>query len=106
MSECLRILLHDLLQKNLIRPSSSECSSPIVLVLKSNKDLRMCIDHQALNDQTLKESVRFSQEEILHKFGSEKWGLPYGHGSKFEIKLNTLILWDLTKIKIALWSCK
>ncbi|KAK9720746.1 RNase H-like domain found in reverse transcriptase [Popillia japonica] len=49
-------IIHDLLQKNVIRPSSSEYSSPIVLVPKKNKELRMCIDYQALNDKTLKEN--------------------------------------------------
>ncbi|KAK9687337.1 hypothetical protein QE152_g36518 [Popillia japonica] len=49
-------IIHDLLQKNVIRPSSSEYSRPIVLVSKKNKELRMCIDYQALNDKTLKEN--------------------------------------------------
>ena len=40
----------------LIEPSSSQWSSPIVLVQKKNKDWRSCVDYRKLNDLTIKDS--------------------------------------------------
>jgi hypothetical protein len=44
----------ELLDKGIIRPSSSPCGSPIVLVLKKDGTWRMCIDFQASNKITVK----------------------------------------------------
>lgn len=51
-----KIILDDLLLKNIIRPSHSPYSSPIVLVKKKSKDLRMCVDYRTLNKMTARDN--------------------------------------------------
>ena len=48
--------LDDMLQKNLIKPSNSEWSSPILMVKKKDGTLRFCIDYRRLNDITKHDS--------------------------------------------------
>jgi hypothetical protein len=43
-----------LLDQGVIRPSSSPCSSPIVMVPKKYGTWRMCVDYWALNKITMK----------------------------------------------------
>jgi len=53
--EKLQIILYDMLAKQIIRPSTSEYSSPIVLVKKKNGDLRLCVDYRELNKYIIKD---------------------------------------------------
>ena len=46
--------VQELLDKGFIRPSTSLCGSPIVLVRMKDGSWRMCIDYQALNKITIK----------------------------------------------------
>ena len=41
--------IKDMLDKGLIRPSTSPCGSPIVLILKKDGTWHMCVDFKALN---------------------------------------------------------
>ena len=54
--EALKIQLIKLINNNLIEPSNSPWSSPVVLVPKKNKDWRMCVDYRRLNNVTIKDS--------------------------------------------------
>ena len=46
--------IKDLLEKGLIRPSTSPCNSPIVLIPKKYGTWRMCVNFRALNKITVK----------------------------------------------------
>jgi len=45
--------IKDLVDKGLIRPSTSPCGSPIVLILNKDGTWRMCVDFRALNKITV-----------------------------------------------------
>lgn len=69
-----RNILNDLLSNNIIRPSQSQFSSPIVLVKKKNGDVRMCIDYRTLNKQTLRENYPLPLiEDQLVKLHNKKY---------------------------------
>ena len=46
--------IQELLQKRKIRPASSPCGSPIMLVQKKDGTSRLCIDYRALNKITVR----------------------------------------------------
>ena len=46
--------VQELLNQGFIRPSTSQCGSPIVLIRKKDSSWRMCIDFRALNKITTK----------------------------------------------------
>eukprot|EP00253_Pinus_taeda_P014293 PITA_14293 len=57
--------VQELLEKGFIRPSTSPCGSPIVLVRKKDGSWRMCIDYQALNKITIKTHYPFPRIDDL-----------------------------------------
>ncbi|XP_076248026.1 uncharacterized protein LOC143187672 [Calliopsis andreniformis] len=52
----LQVILDDLLERGIIRPSESPYASPIVLVRKKNGETRLCIDYRELNRITVKDN--------------------------------------------------
>ncbi|XP_060867277.1 uncharacterized protein LOC132942689 [Metopolophium dirhodum] len=52
----LRNIIDELLSENIIRPSNSPYSSPIVLVKKKNKSFRLCVDYREINKITVKDN--------------------------------------------------
>lgn len=54
--EAVSDIITDLLQNNIIRPSNSNYSSPILLVKKKNGEQRLCIDYRRLNSITIKDN--------------------------------------------------
>jgi hypothetical protein len=55
----LRKPIKDLLEMVHIRPSTSLFASSVVLVLKKDGMMRMCIDYRALNKKTIKTGTPF-----------------------------------------------
>lgn len=47
--EKVRNIINDLLERKIIRQSTLEYASPIVLTRKKSGDIRMCVDYRALN---------------------------------------------------------
>ncbi|XP_076660976.1 uncharacterized protein LOC143364587 [Halictus rubicundus] len=52
----LRGILDGLLEKGIIRESTSEYASPIVLTKKKNGEIRMCVDFRTLNKITIRDN--------------------------------------------------
>lgn len=51
-----RTMVSELLENGIIRPSTSNYASPIVLVKKKTGDIRLCVDYRSLNRKTVKEN--------------------------------------------------
>lgn len=54
--EKLRTAINDMEEKGIIRKSTSDYASPLVLVWKKNGDVRICTDFRCLNAKTLKDA--------------------------------------------------
>ena len=50
----IRCQIQELIQKGHIRPSSSPCGSPILLVQKKGGTWRLCVDYKELNKITVR----------------------------------------------------
>ena len=61
----LKIQLQELLEKGLIRPSSSPWGCPAIFVKKKDKSLRMCVDYRPLNAVTIKNKYPLPHIDIL-----------------------------------------
>lgn len=66
--------IKEMLQDNIVRPSNSPWSSPVVLVEKKDKSIRFCIDFRKLNDVTIKDSFPLPRtDDCLDALGGSKW---------------------------------
>ena len=86
--------LESLLQNNLIQKSSSQFSSPMVLVKKKNGDIRICCDYRKLNKVTLLDQEGLPNiDDIINTMGKGKlfstldlmrgfWQIPMSDDSK------------------------
>ena len=57
--------IDSMLERGIIRHSTSERASPIVLVRKKTGELRVCIDYRVLNDATIKDAFPIPNIEDL-----------------------------------------
>ncbi|MCO5587867.1 hypothetical protein L7F22_041819 [Adiantum nelumboides] len=57
--------VNELVQKGMVRPSSSPFCSPVLLVHKKNGSYRMCVDYRALNKLTVKNQFPVPRIEDL-----------------------------------------
>ncbi|KAG1952465.1 interleukin-1 receptor accessory protein-like 1-A [Pimephales promelas] len=66
--------IHQLLEAQVIRESSSPYASPIVLVKKKDGTLRMCVDYRQLNSKTRKDAFPLPRiEESLDALTGARW---------------------------------
>ena len=73
-NEFLKKEIDTMLDKSIIRESSSPWSSPVVVVPKHNGKLRMCIDFRKLNAVTEKDNYPLPLiSEVLETFGKAKY---------------------------------
>jgi hypothetical protein len=72
--EEVRTHLSELLNLGVIRKSESPFASPIVLVRKKDKSLRVCIDYRKLNSRTIRDSYSLPRiEETLDSLHGASW---------------------------------
>lgn len=79
----LREKIEDMLSNGIIRESSSNYASPIILVRKKNGDFRLCVDFRKLNSITVKDKYPLPIiEEHIEKLGGKKYftGLDLSQG--------------------------
>jgi hypothetical protein len=66
--------LQQLLEQGVIRPSTSPCGSPIIIVPKKDGTWRMCIDYRALNKITLKNQYPLPRiDDLLDQLHHDKY---------------------------------
>eukprot|EP00731_Ephydatia_muelleri_P013115 Em0007g425a len=67
-------MIDDMLQKDIIQPSSSPWASPIILVPKKDGSLRFCIDYRKLNSVTRKDAYPLPRvDDTLEALSGSKW---------------------------------
>ena len=58
----------------LIEPSTSDWASPIVLIKKEGKSMRMCVDYRRLNSVTKMEAYPMPRvDELIDRLGKAKY---------------------------------
>ncbi|PIK37692.1 hypothetical protein BSL78_25478 [Apostichopus japonicus] len=72
--EQVRDHIRKLLESGVIIESASPYASPIVIVRKSNGDLRLCVDYRKLNEKTVKDAHPIPRiDESLDSLHGTKW---------------------------------
>ncbi|KAL5480079.1 hypothetical protein EMCRGX_G023701 [Ephydatia muelleri] len=69
-----RQLLTEMLKNDIIQPSNSPWSSPIILVRKRDGSTQFCIDYRKVNSVTRKDAYPLPRvDDILDTLGGSKW---------------------------------
>jgi hypothetical protein len=67
-------MLDDMQRRGIIEESDSPWSSPVVLVMKKNGELRFCVDYRKLNHVTKKDCFSLPRiDDILDTPAGAKW---------------------------------
>ncbi|EYC05399.1 hypothetical protein Y032_0082g1560 [Ancylostoma ceylanicum] len=70
----LKEMLEDLEKRSIVRKSSSDWASPIVLVQKKDKTIRLCVDYRALNKETRQDAYPLPTiDTVLQSLGGKKY---------------------------------
>ena len=70
----LKGLLQEMLANDVIQPSNSPWASPIVLVTKSDRSMRFCVDYRKLNAATRKDAYPLPRiDDTLDNLRNSKW---------------------------------
>lgn len=66
--------INDMLDNEVIQPSTSPWSSPVVLVNKKDGSIRFCVDYRKLNNITKKDVYPLPRiDDSIHSFGQAKY---------------------------------
>jgi putative transposase len=73
-NEEIKCQIQELILKGHIRPNSSPCGSPIVLVEKKDRTCRLCIDKKSLNKITVKNRYPIHHiDDLLNQIKGDKF---------------------------------
>lgn len=73
INEKLQLILNDLLNRDIIRPSESSYPSPNFLVRKNHSETRLCIDYHELNKITIKDTFPSPLIDDNIELSKNKW---------------------------------
>lgn len=80
--EVVKARINQLLEAQVIRESCSPYASPIVLMRKKDRSLRLCVDYRQLNHKTRKDALPFLRiEESLDALSGAHWFSTLDHAS-------------------------
>ena len=66
--------VESMIQKGVVEPSNSPCSSPVVLVKKKDSTTTFCIDYRKLNDITVQDAYPLPLiDQSLDHLAGAKW---------------------------------
>jgi hypothetical protein len=104
----IRCKIQDLLQKGHIRPISSPCGSPIVLVQKKDGTCQLCINYKSLNKITVRNHYPIPRiDELLDQLKGEKFFNNIDLNSSYhQVSIKPTNVWKTTfKSKEGLYEC-
>ena len=82
----------------MIRPSTSPCGSPIILVLKKDQTWRMCIDYRSLNKITINNRYPLPQiDDVLDQLQGERFFTKLDLRSEYhQVQIKEEEIWKTT----------
>ena len=73
-NEFIRSEIDEMLKQDLIKPSTSPWSFPVVVIKKKNGKFRLCVNYKALNDVTKKDNYPLPRvDDIFDSLKGAKW---------------------------------